>query len=142
MEFSFLQIDSSATILSALEKMEKVQRKLLLVYSGNVFTGIISIGDIQRAVIKNIPLGEGISKIMRSNYTHCSISDNKADVYRKMLKERIECMPVVDENGALVDVIFWSDIFSEGTPVDFSSIHLPVVIMAGGKGTRLEKALV
>lgn len=138
MEFSFLQIDSSATILSALEKMERVQRKLLLVYSGNVFTGIISIGDIQRAVIKNIPLGEGISKIMRSNYTHCSISDNKADVYKKMLKERIECMPVVDENGALVDVIFWSDIFSEGTPVDFSPIHLPVVIMAGGKGTRLK----
>lgn len=138
MDYSFLQIDSSASILSALEEMEKIQHKLLLVFSGDVFVGIISIGDVQRAVIKNIPLTESISKIMRVNYTYCSTSDNKDDVYKKMLKGRIECMPILDKNGALADVVLWSDLFSEESPVSSSSIRLPVVIMAGGKGTRLK----
>jgi NDP-sugar pyrophosphorylase family protein len=48
-------------------------------------------------------------------------------------------MPILDEYGNLVKVYEWDDFFSS-EQVDLSrvKIDLPVVIMAGGKGTRLK----
>lgn len=47
-------------------------------------------------------------------------------------------MPVVDENGELVDVYLWGEMFNQSEQEHRSKINLPVVIMAGGKGTRLK----
>ena len=55
-----------------------------------------------------------------------------------MRKRKTEIMPVVDESGNLVDVIFWEDLFEDKLTEDREKIELPVVIMAGGKGTRLK----
>ena len=44
-------------------------------------------------------------------------------------------MPVIDEEGNLVAVHFWEDFFGFKEREDRQSINLPVVIMAGGKGT-------
>jgi NDP-sugar pyrophosphorylase family protein len=46
-------------------------------------------------------------------------------------------MPIVDNNGQLVDVVFWKDIFGKETKPEAKNINLPVVIMAGGMGSRL-----
>ena len=47
-------------------------------------------------------------------------------------------MPVIDSAGQLVKVIFWNDLFDEPQKDNREKIDLPVVIMAGGKGTRLK----
>ena len=47
-------------------------------------------------------------------------------------------MPVVDESGELCDVLIWDDIFKQPQEQERPKIDLPVVIMAGGKGTRLK----
>ena len=48
-------------------------------------------------------------------------------------------MPVLDSEGKLTDVIFWDDVLSDTKAEDNRpKINLPVVIMAGGKGTRLK----
>ena len=54
-----------------------------------------------------------------------------------MSRLRAECMPVVDENGNLVNVYFWSDLFSTKKEYPKTQLNIPVVIMAGGKGSRL-----
>lgn len=51
---------------------------------------------------------------------------------------RAEVMPILDDNGDIVDVWFWDEIFNELEPDNRKKICLPVVIMAGGKGTRLK----
>jgi NDP-sugar pyrophosphorylase family protein len=55
-----------------------------------------------------------------------------------MIEKRAEAMPVIDEYGFLKDVVFWEDIIDEDSPSKKEKINLPVVIMAGGKGTRLK----
>ncbi len=117
--------------------MEDKAIRLLLVFDECKFVGILSIGDIQRAVIKNTSLNEDISKILRTNYTFSDISDIQSSIKRKMIEQRIECMPVLDENGDLVDVILWEDLFQTQS-FKHADINLPVVIMAGGKGLRLK----
>jgi NDP-sugar pyrophosphorylase family protein len=54
-----------------------------------------------------------------------------------MLKNRTEFMPVVDDERNIVDIIFWEDIFTEQDKFK-EKLNLPVVIMAGGKGTRMQ----
>ena len=43
-------------IIEALKKMDSEGVKLLFVFNNNVFKGIITIGDIQRAIINNVDL--------------------------------------------------------------------------------------
>ena len=46
-------------------------------------------------------------------------------------------MPILNENGDIVDVLFWTDVFLNTKHPPRELIDLPVVIMAGGKGTRM-----
>jgi NDP-sugar pyrophosphorylase family protein len=47
-------------------------------------------------------------------------------------------MPLIDSNGYLKDVLYWEDLIGTEYEVPIKSINLPVVIMAGGIGTRLK----
>ena len=51
---------------------------------------------------------------------------------------RAECMPLVDENGQLLEVYLWNDMFEGKKKERLDKIDVPVVIMAGGLGTRLK----
>ena len=47
-------IQSTKNILQALKKMDEVKVKMLLVFEGKQFLSILTIGDIQRAIIKGV----------------------------------------------------------------------------------------
>lgn len=102
-------IASNDTLLNALKQMDAQKVKMLFVFADVHFDGIITIGDIQRAVIKNIPLTETVSLILNKNKKYAAPGESKEDVRKKMLSLRAECMPVVDEHSELVDVYFWAD---------------------------------
>ena len=46
-------------------------------------------------------------------------------------------MPVVDSNGNLLKVYFWKDLFDDNNREVLPQLNLPIVIMAGGIGSRL-----
>ena len=131
-------IDVKANLLLALKQMDSIDKKLLLVFDEDTFVNLLSIGDIQRAIIDNKAIETQVTNILRKNTRLSSINEPFEAIKEKMIKYRIECMPVIDGEGELVDVYFWEDVFLEkrqGAKVD---LKLPVVIMAGGKGTRLQ----
>jgi len=138
LSFGKLIIDTSDTILSALKKMDEVQAKLLIVFSQGKFYSLLSIGDIQRAIIKNIPLETEVIHILRSSIEVADIDDDPEKVRSRMFKDRTELMPILDKDGNLADVYFWENIFPEKNFIQNKQLNLPVVIMAGGKGTRLK----
>jgi len=117
--------------------MEANLYRLLLVFDGEEFKGVVSIGDIQRSIIKNIPMTSPIRDVMRKNYTFAHVGDKPQAIREMMLERRIEMMPVLDAEGNLVDVYFWNDLLKDRQPA-LKQFHLPVVIMAGGKGERLK----
>jgi len=55
-----------------------------------------------------------------------------------MYRLRAECMPVLSDDRELIEVHFWIDLFGVKQSESREKIDLPVVIMAGGKGTRLQ----
>lgn len=129
--------DINGSIIEALQLMDKENVKLLLIYSERHFKCILSIGDIQRAVINNISLNTSVATIIRSNYTFAKETDDWHEVKKRMISQRIECMPILNSEGDLVNVLFWEDIVDDDKK-EADKIALPVVIMAGGKGTRLQ----
>ena len=131
-------IDINTSMLQALKKMDDINKKLLLVFKKRKFVSLLSIGDIQRAIIKGIDLDTNIESILRDNIRLAKESDSLDDIKAKMLKWRSECMPVINEQEELVKVYFWEDLFGHETKRIISSLDLPVVIMAGGMGTRLK----
>lgn len=135
---SSIYIKQNLSLLDALKQMDLEEVKLLLVIDANgKFLSIISIGDIQRAIINNQPLDTSIDKVLRPKVLYASPSDSREYIKEQMLKNRTECMPVVDDDRNIVHVHYWSDFFEQNA--DYEDLEgLPVLIMAGGKGERLK----
>ena len=131
-------ISPSASLLDAMKQMDKVKVKTLLVFEKEQFEGIVTIGDIQRAIINNIDIKESVNCILNKNKIYGYQSEGKESIRNKMRRMRAEVMPILDEQGKLVDVWFWNDLFKKAELTQREKINLPVVIMAGGKGTRLK----
>lgn len=138
MDFRKRDIKSDNLILDALKKMESIDKKLLIVTNENQFVGLLSIGDIQRAIINNISLNNPISKILRTNPRYVNTDCSLEEIKSEMLKFRMEFMPVINCDNNVEQLYFWEDLFSEKIFTPQSKFTLPVVIMAGGFGTRLK----
>jgi len=131
-------IDPDSSILSALKKMDGLGVKSLIVIDNdNLFTGILSIGDIQRAIINNKSLDSEVRTILRKNPRVAGKAQSLTEVKDLMLRYRMEFIPVIGDSGNILNVFFWEDVFLENEQIPCSQFSLPVVIMAGGIGERL-----
>lgn len=131
-------IGPEQSLLAAMKQMDAGGIKTLFVFANNEFEGLLTIGDIQRAIIKNIPLSAPINTILDKDKVYGFVSESEDEIRNKMRRLRAEVMPILDDEHSLVDVWFWSDLFEKSEAAIRDSIDLPVVIMAGGKGTRLK----
>lgn len=140
MEYKNLKIDKNATLLSALKQMDEVGKKMLLVFDEDKFYSIVTIGTIQRAIIKHHDLNQTVgSNIELNGKLYANTTEREEEIKNKILSIRAQYMPVLDEDGNLVKLYSWDDFFPSSSIEDArEKIKLPVVIMAGGKGTRLK----
>ncbi len=125
------------SILEALKLMDSSKTKLLFVFDENKFAGLLTIGDVQRAILKDVDLTAQISSILSKNKVYASIDEPVEVIKEKISKMRAECMPVLDEKGNLVKVYSWHDLFGSKAQTEYPNLNIPVVIMAGGMGSRL-----
>lgn len=136
-KFLELSVNHVDSIHYTLKKMDETKRKLLIVVKDNKFFSLISIGDIQRAIISGVEMDSDVSSILREGITVAHVGDDIENIKRKMLIRRNEFMPVIKSDNEIVDVIMWEHLFAGEKQEPQSHLNLPVVIMAGGKGTRL-----
>jgi dTDP-glucose pyrophosphorylase len=134
---SRISVDISDSILSTLKKMDSLGMKLLVVNDKGSFRSLVSIGDIQRAIIKGIDLQEKIEGILRDQITVCYEGQSEESIKDTMMLHRVEFMPIIDEKNSIRRIIFWDDIIHDNAASAVKELDAAVVIMAGGKGTRL-----
>lgn len=131
-------ISGTNTLIQALTQMDERGVKLLFVFDNDRFLGILTIGDIQRAIIRNVDLNSAVLSILDKKKIYAKLTDDMETIKKKMYSLRAECMPLVSEDGQLLDVFFWKEMFNEKKQERTDKIDVPVVIMAGGLGTRLK----
>ena len=134
-----LNIFSSESIRIALQKISKSGTKCITVVDKkNKLLGTLSDGDIRRAILKKAKLNKSISSIYNKNpfyLTENKFSNDKIKNY--FLNDKLDIIPIVNSKKQVVKILNWNEIFKNNKSVKKIS-DLQVVIMAGGKGTRLK----
>jgi dTDP-glucose pyrophosphorylase len=132
-------VKNTDSILSVLKLMDATLRKLYIVCDNiGSYIGLVSMGDIQRAIIRNIALNESIGNILRKENRVASLGDSFSEIKQLMIEFRMEFMPVLNEEKQIIGIYLWEDLFPGVVKTSKKSINLPVVIMAGGQGSRLK----
>lgn len=127
---SVLPVES--TIHQAIDCLDKQGIKIVLVVSSDgQLHGTISDGDIRRGLLKGLSLESSISTVMWRNPLVVPTGMGIDSVQQIMFANKIHQIPVVDENRCLVGLHLWDEIVAPPARPNL------MVIMAGGKGTRL-----
>ncbi len=134
-------IDKNESIKGALKKLNQTAQKVLLVVNKNqILLGAITDGDIRRSILQGVSLEETIENVYQKKPILIKEDAYSIEACRKIfIQKRIELIPIVKTNGKVINYITWEDAFSQSEE-SFKKpqrLNIPVVIMAGGKGTRL-----
>lgn len=136
-----LSISPAITIKQAMQKLNETQERILFVVdSDNKLLGTVNDGDIRRGIIDGLKFNDNVKKVMQQNFISAVLEPERIERARQlMINTKIQQIPVLDDKGMIIDVILWTDILKEKEqqiPVQLQSNE--IVIMAGGKGTRLD----
>jgi len=115
------------------------EKTLIVVDHDRRLIGALTDGDIRRFILKTGCLSGTVSNCF--NATPLYLVEGADPEYAKklMIEKKVGLIPVVDRNMHIVDLMIWNRLFNgRGEQAEAARINCPVVIMAGGKGTRLE----
>ena len=122
----------TATIEEVITNLTKVSIKIVLVVNDSCeLQGTISDGDIRRGLLRGLNLNSSIESIIHHNPLVVTDEIGREDVRKLMVANKIQQVPVVDDRHHIVGLYLWDEI---ATPLIRPNL---MVIMAGGKGTRL-----
>jgi dTDP-glucose pyrophosphorylase len=122
----------NATIGQVIRNLNQIAIKIVMVTNEEgVLAGTISDGDIRRALLKGLDLNSPITDVIHRNALVVPTELDREFVKQLMVANKIQQIPVVDTGHHVVGLHLWDEIT---TPVARPNL---MVIMAGGKGTRL-----
>ncbi len=127
------------TIRQAMEQLEKTEEKIVFVVDeASRLVGSLTDGDIRRWILSDGDLKAEVHRICNRN-PHAAAEGFDIDKLRAdMLNGNLGCVPVVNGSREIVRLVFWKELFQSEVEIKPKPrLNLPVVIMAGGKGTRL-----
>ncbi len=134
-----LFVEPDITLKDALKKLSLFGEKCLVVVNktNKTLLGTLSDGDIRKAILRGNEINTSIKNVYKKNPFYINSNNYKIENAKKLfLKHKIDLIPVVDENKKVVDIIIWNKLFDQNKKT--YKMNLPVIIMAGGKGLRLE----
>lgn len=121
-----------STIQEAIECLENSSLQIVLVVAeGSKLVGTLTDGDIRRALLRGLSLRDTFDGIIRSNPFVAPLGMSRDLVLQLMKSNEIRHLPVTNSVGEVVGLHLW-EALSEPVKLENS-----MVIMAGGKGTRL-----
>ncbi|MGB6191231.1 MAG: sugar phosphate nucleotidyltransferase [Terracidiphilus sp.] len=132
-------VPQTHTIRQAMEQLEKSEEKIVFVVDDGLrLIGSLTDGDIRRWILSDGDLQAQALRVCNCN-PHVVNEDYDAEELRaSMLAGNLGCVPVVNRAREIVRLVFWKEIFQGDASVKPAiTLDLPVVIMAGGRGTRL-----
>ena len=126
-------VQPSATVLEVMKQIDSSARGIAYVCDGKKLIGTVSDGDIRRFIIKNGNLGTAVAEIVNKEFKYIT-ENRREDADLIMQKELISSVPLLNEDGEILKIFF----LQEESACEKKQIDVPVVIMAGGIGSRLQ----
>jgi len=106
-------------------------RITLIIDDDGKLLGTLTDGDVRRALIKHISMDDLVVEVMNNKPETALKSDQRRQILSMMRKKKFLHMPIVNEQGVLVGLETLQHLIKN------ISYDNPVLLMAGGFGTRL-----
>lgn len=132
MQIADLLIEEGATIREAVERLERVRCKVVYVVDSGKLVASVSDGDVRRYALGDGDTGLSLKHIANFRPSFLLRYD-RSKIDELFQAKEVYSVPIVNYNGEVVEVVF-----RDGRRIrkDYH-LNCPVVMMAGGKGTRL-----
>lgn len=128
-----LLLDGGTAVLDAMRRLGETGSRILFLCEDGVLRGCVTDGDIRRYILKGLPLDGPVYDA--ANHAPCALPiESRAKARALLLEKGIGALPLLDKKGRVQDVVFADD-FLDVEPC--KKLDVPVVMMAGGLGTRL-----
>lgn len=126
-----LFISKDKSVRMAMEKLNFNTKRILYVLEDERLVGALTDGDIRRFLLSGQSMELSLYHAMNKNPITITEGE-RGEAKMLMIEKSIQSVPIIDDERRVLDVLF---LFEEET---YQRLYdTPVVIMAGGKGTRL-----
>lgn len=127
-----LRLTSEATVRDTIQLLDANRRQIALVMDdADRLLGVVTDGDIRRGMLRGVTLDSPVGEIMNASPRTGTPREPVRDLMALMKRYGIHHVPLLSPEGAVTGVFTLDDAMK---PVEHST---PIVLMAGGKGTRL-----
>lgn len=107
-------------------------KTIFITSTNNRLIGSVTDGDLRRAIINGISLDHSISKVMNTEPKSVLRGQDEIRTASDLMKKfNLSIIPVVNKNDSVVDIINMTEHYYR------KRLNYPVIIMAGGFGSRL-----
>ena len=131
-DLSYYTLKKSDTMQRALSVIDKGAMRIAVVVEDGKVIGTLNDGDIRRALLKGCTMQTEVAEIFNASPIVCSMHDSENTVIQKALEKKVYQIPIVDDTGALVDLVDFASLLEKKRRKN------KIVLMAGGLGKRLE----
>ncbi len=127
-----LLIRPEASLRATIEVIDQGALQIaLVVEDGDKLVGVVTDGDIRRALIRGLSLEYPVGEVMNKRPKVATLKDSKTQLIAMMEGHHLYQLPVIDEQGRVVRLESLQALYKQ------PSFPNPVFLMAGGFGKRL-----
>lgn len=124
-------LKAGANLREALQVIDTSAMQIALVVDDDQrLLGTITDGDIRRALLRGEDMTTPVESVMNANPITGLSDEDRAIWQRTMLRHHLQHLPILNMNGHVVDLARY-------TPPQEPNRDNPIILMAGGLGTRL-----
>lgn len=126
-------VSEQTSLRETMQVIDKNASGIVFVCKDRVLLATVTDGDVRRSLMKGVALEAPVREI--ANYHPAYLYQKTSNKAVSLMKEKsITVLPILDEKKQIVDIKF----LLKDTTLLEKNLKTPVVIMAGGKGTRLK----
>lgn len=124
-------ISSDVSVKDAMKVIDRLTPKIVFITEGHKVIASLTDGDIRRFFLKGGKITDYAIDAGNRNPLVVKSEKEAISIYHK---RNYIAIPIVDNNNELIGIYIGKEGYNAGT----ADLNVPVVINAGGKGTRLE----
>lgn len=125
-------INPQTSLRATIEVIDQAALQIALVVDEQQkLVGVVTDGDIRRALIRGLPLEHPVQDVMNKRPKVAAPNDSKSQLIALMEGHHLYQLPIVDEQGRILRLESLQSLYKQ------PAFPNPVFLMAGGFGTRL-----
>ncbi len=132
MEIKDFLVAPECSVLEAMRQINRNTKGIVYVCKQEKLIGTVTDGDIRRYILKNGDLRDSVTKVVNMD-AKVLYESEKCLAKEQMKRYKISSIPILDKYKRIKEICFAEECVRQKKSV----LKVPVVIMAGGKGTRL-----